>query len=172
MRALAARARAALRVRAAPPAALCPRAAALAALVLAALAAGCGDGGGAEQQTPTATATATPSATATPRVTPEPSRPTPLRAPRCRAEVPDCHSVSGRIVYVERVDPDGDGDLHVVVTDRAGVTLAGLTSIDVSKDLRPRRDPRIGERAAAMGPVQTGSYGQSQVHALVFRTRR
>ena len=80
--------------------------------------------------------------------------------------------MSGRIVYVERVDPDGDGDLHVVVTDRSGVTLAGLTSIDVSKDLRPRRDPRIGERAAAMGPVQTGSYGQSQIHALVFRTRR
>jgi hypothetical protein len=167
-----ARARAALRV----PAALCPRAAAPAALVLAVLAAGCGDGGGAEQQpraqTPTATATASPSATATPRATPKPSRPTLLRAPRCRAEVPDCHNVSGRIVYVERVDPDGDGDLHVVVTDHAGVTLAGLTSIDVSKDLRPRRDPRIGERAAAMGPVQTGSYGQSQVHALVFRARR
>ncbi len=52
------------------------------------------------------------------------------------------------------------------------MTLAGLTSIDVSKDLRPRRDPRVGERAAAMGPVQTGSYGQSQIHALVFRTRR
>ena len=127
---------------------------------------GCGGGDAAPG------ATATPSVTATPRATPEPSRPAPLRAPRCRAEVPDCHNVSGRIVYVERVDPDGDGDLHVVVTDRAGVTLAGLTSIDVSKDLRPRRDPRIGERAAAMGPVQTGSYGQSQVHALVFRTRR
>ena len=79
---------------------------------------------------------------------------------------------SGRIVYVERVDPDGDGDLHVVVTDRRGVTLRGLTAIDVSKELRPRRDPRVGERAAAMGPVQTGSYGQSQIHALVFRTRR
>jgi len=91
---------------------------------------------------------------------------------RCRPEVPDCARVSGRIVYVERVDPDGDGDLHVVVTDRHGVTLAGLTSIDVSKDLRPRRDPQVGERAAAMGPVQTGSYGQSQIHALVFRTRR
>jgi hypothetical protein len=80
--------------------------------------------------------------------------------------------VSGRIIYVERVDPDGDGDLHVVVTDPRGVTLAGLTAIDVSKELRPRRDPRAGERAAAMGPVQTGSYGQSQIHALVFRTRR
>jgi hypothetical protein len=140
-------------------------------LLLAVVLTGCGGGGG-EPAPRARTATAAPSATATPRATSKPSRPARLRAPRCRAEVPDCHSASGRIVYVERVDPDGDGDLHVVVTDRAGVTLAGLTSIDVSKDLRPRRDPRIGERAAAMGPVQTGSFGQSQIHALVFRTRR
>ena len=52
------------------------------------------------------------------------------------------------------------------------MTLRGLTSVDVSKDLRPRRDPRIGDRAAAMGPVQTGSFGQSQIHALEFRVRR
>jgi hypothetical protein len=111
--------------------------------------------------------------TATPTATPKPSpRPRRLKRPACRADVPDCASASGVIVYVERVDPDGDGDLHVVVTDRHAVTLAGLTAIDVSKDLRPRRDPRIGEQAAAMGPVQTGSYGQDQIHALVFRTRR
>ena len=109
---------------------------------------------------------------ATATATPRPPRERPLARPRCRDGVPDCRSTSGRIVYVERVDPDGDGDLHVVVSDRRGVTLRGLTAIDVSKELRPRRDPRIGERAAAMGPVQTGSYGQSQIHALVFRTRR
>jgi hypothetical protein len=127
--------------------------------------AGCGDG----SQEPRATATPTPTATAT--ATPRAERP-PLRAPRCRDDVPKCARTSGRIVFVERVDPDGDGDLHVVVADRRGVTLTGLTAIDVSKELRPRRDPRIGERAAAMGPVQPGSYGQSQIHALWFRTRR
>ncbi|HXR59815.1 MAG TPA: hypothetical protein VN732_00640, partial [Solirubrobacterales bacterium] len=62
----------------------------------------------------------------------------------CPPGHPACRETVGRIVYVERVDPDRDGDLHVVVTDRHGVTLAGLTSIDVSKDLRPRRDPRVG----------------------------
>jgi hypothetical protein len=98
--------------------------------------------------------------------------PPPLRRPRCRDDVPGCASTSGRIVYVERVDPDGDGDLHVVVGDRRGITLRGLTAIDVSKDLRPRRDPRIGDLAAAMGPVQRGSFGQDQIHALEFRTRR
>jgi hypothetical protein len=95
-----------------------------------------------------------------------------LERPPCRDDVPDCASTSGRIVYVERVDPDGDGDLHVVVSDRRGVTLRGLTAVDVSKVLRPRRDPRIGDLAAAMGPVQRGSFGQSQIHALEFRTRR
>jgi len=141
----------------------------LAALGLALAVGGCG-GSDAPPRAETPTPAPTRTATATPEATPRPARR--LRAPRCRPEVPDCARVSGRIVYVERVDPDGDGDLHVVVTDRDGVTLAGLTSIDVSKDLRPRRDPRVGERAAAMGPVQTGSYGQSQIHALVFRTRR
>jgi len=143
----------------------------LAALALVLAVAGCGGSDAPPSAaTPTPAPTRTATATATPEATPRPARR--LRAPRCRPEVPDCARVSGRIVYVERVDPDGDGDLHVVVTDRDGVTLAGLTSIDVSKDLRPRRDPRVGERAAAMGPVQTGSYDQSQIHALVFRTRR
>jgi hypothetical protein len=104
-----------------------------------------------------------------PRAEREPPR---LARPRCRDDVPGCASTSGRIVYVERVDPDGDGDLHVGVADRQGVTLRGLTAIDVSKELRPRRDPRIGDVAAAMGPVQRGSLGQDQIHALKFRTRR
>jgi hypothetical protein len=95
-----------------------------------------------------------------------------LRRPRCRDGVPDCASARGRIVYVERVDPDGDGDLHVVVSDRRGVTLRGLTAVDVPRELRPRRDPRVGDEASAMGPVQIGSFGQSQIHALEFRVRR
>ena len=77
----------------------------------------------------------------------------------------------GTIVYVERVDPDGDGDLHVVV-DAGSLTLPGMTAIDVAPELRPRRDPRVGDRASAAGPLQTGSYGQSQIHALEFHTRR
>jgi hypothetical protein len=94
-----------------------------------------------------------------------------LKPARCPAGVPDCRSVTGRIVYVERVDPDGDGDLHVVVA-AGSISLPGLTAIDVAPSLRPRRDPRIGDRATAAGPVQTGSYGQSQIHALRFRVQR
>ena len=101
----------------------------------------------------------------------ERARTRPLRPARCPPGVSGCRSVTGRIVFVEAVDPDGDGDLHVVVAD-GGITLPGVTSIDVAKDLRPKRDPRVGERATGAGPVQTGSYGQSQIHALRFAVQR
>ncbi len=102
-----------------------------------------------------------------------PRRRTPaIRKARCPegAEQP-CRAVRGRILYVERVDPDGDGDLHVVVAD-GSITAPGLTSIDVRPGLRPERDPRVGDVATAAGPVQRGSVGQRQIHALEFGVAR
>ena len=84
----------------------------------------------------------------------------------CEAGRPACRTTEGRIVYVERVDPDGDGDAHFVVADPQGITLPGLTAIDVRKGLRPHPLPGPGDLISAAGPVQTGSYGQSQIHAL------
>jgi hypothetical protein len=84
----------------------------------------------------------------------------------CEPGLPSCRSTEGRIVYVERVDPDGDGDAHFVVIDPQGITLPGLTAIDVRKGLRPHPLPGAGDLVSAAGPVQTGSYGQSQIHAL------
>ena len=85
---------------------------------------------------------------------------------RCQPGLPSCRVAEGRIVYVERVDPDGDGDAHFVIADPQGITLPGLTAIDVRRGLRPRPLPGVGELISAAGPVQTGSYGQSQIHAL------
>ena len=85
---------------------------------------------------------------------------------RCPPDLPACRTTEGRIVFVERVDPDGDGDAHFVVADPQGITLPGLTAIDVRKGLRPRPLPGIGDLISAAGPVQTGSFGQSQIHAL------
>jgi hypothetical protein len=84
----------------------------------------------------------------------------------CPPGHPACRTTEGRIVYVERVDPDGDGDAHFVVADPQGITLPGLTAIDVRKGLRPHPLPGPGDLISAAGPVQTGSYGQSQIHAL------
>lgn len=84
----------------------------------------------------------------------------------CPAGLADCRTTKGRIVYVERVDPDGDGDAHFVIADPQGITLPGLTAIDVRRGLRPRPLPGPGDLISAAGQVQTGSYGQSQIHAL------
>ena len=89
-----------------------------------------------------------------------------VRASHCPGGHPACRSTEGRIVYVERVDPDGDGDAHFVIRDPQGITLPGLTAIDVRKGLRPHPLPGIGATISAAGPVQIGSYGQEQIHAL------
>ncbi len=86
----------------------------------------------------------------------------------CPPGHPACRTTSGRIVYVERVDPDGDGDAHFVLADPQGITVAGLTAIDLRKGLRPHPLPSYGDLVSAAGPVQIGSYGQRQIHALEF----
>jgi hypothetical protein len=111
-----------------------------------------------------------PQASATPAPTAAPA-PRDVRLSHCSGDVPGCRTVRGTVLYVEHVDPDGDGDLHVVVA-AGSITLPGMTSIDVARDLRPDRDPGIGDRVSAAGPVQPGSYGQSQIHALEFHVRR
>lgn len=133
------------------------------AACVALLALGVGCGGGTEETGEGANAAATGRAEpAKPR-----HRPAETVAPsHCPAEMPTCLTTSGRIVYVERVDPDGDGDAHFVVIDPQGITLPGITAIDVRKGLRPHPLPAYGDLISAAGPVQTGSHGQSQIHAL------
>jgi hypothetical protein len=44
--------------------------------------------------------------------------------------------------------------------------------VDVAPRLRPRRDPGVGDRVAAAGPVYRGSYGQRQIEAVEVRFER
>jgi hypothetical protein len=90
---------------------------------------------------------------------------------RCDADVQGCVAVTGRVIYVEAVDPDGDGDAHYVLAG-GDVTGPGLTVVDVAKERRPRRLPRRGELVSAAGPVETGSYGQHQIAAVVLHHQR
>jgi hypothetical protein len=133
---------------------------------------GCGDDGVTAGTTERGTASqagdgAAPkaSAGAKPRRREQPPAAT-VAASHCDPSLPSCRSTEGRIVYVERVDPDGDGDAHFVVFDPQGITLPELTAIDVRKGLRPHPLPGPGDLISAAGPVQTGSFGQSQIHAL------
>jgi hypothetical protein len=87
-------------------------------------------------------------------------------AAQCPAGLPGCRTVSGRIVYAEAVDPDGDGDAHFVLADSDGVTGFGISVVDVRADLRPQPLPGVGDQISAAGPVATGSFGQRQIEAV------
>jgi len=125
---------------------------------------GCGSVGDTTDSTPRPTSTAERSPP--PEHRDKPAVVERVEASHCQPALPSCRTTEGRIVYVERVDPDGDGDAHFVVIDSQGITLPGLTAIDVRKGLRPHPLPGPGDLISAAGPVQTGSYGQSQIHAL------
>lgn len=89
------------------------------------------------------------------------------RRAKCPADLTGCRSAIGEILYVERVDPDGDGDAHFVITGDDSITAPGISVLDVAVDLRPHPLPRPGEWISAAGQVRQGSYGQNQIEAVV-----
>jgi hypothetical protein len=89
---------------------------------------------------------------------------------RCPADLQGCRTASGTIIYVEAVDPDGDGDAHFILASREGISAPGVSVIDVPRDLRPDPLPEVGDRISAAGPVYPGSYGQQQIEAVVLNT--
>jgi hypothetical protein len=76
------------------------------------------------------------------------------------------------VLAVEAVDPDGDGDAHLVLLSPQGITAPGISVIDVERALRPHPLPGPGDAVAAAGPVYPGSYGQHQIQATVVRVQR
>jgi hypothetical protein len=140
-----------------------------AALVAALLATvGCG----ASADTPRGASRAPNASAETPNGSPEPRRAhsTVARA-HCAAGAGNCAAVTGRVLYVESVDPDGDGDAHYVLAG-GHVTAPGLSVSDVEQTLRPQRLPHPGELVSAAGPVFTGSYGQHQIEAVELHHER
>lgn len=139
---------------------------ALAALALSGALTSCG--GASNGDSPTGPSPPTTQATTTSE--PEKKPAGHLKPPPCPADLTDCRRASGTVLYVERVDPDGDGDAHFVLLSRDGITAPGLTIIDVRRDLRPSPLPGPGDRLAAAGPVFPGSRGQLQIEAVAVRT--
>jgi hypothetical protein len=79
---------------------------------------------------------------------------------------------SGRVIYVEKVDPDGDGDAHFVTASEQSVTLPGITIFDVRTDLRPDPLPGVGDLVGGAGPVYPGHAGQKQIQVDEFHVAR
>lgn len=103
-----------------------------------------------------------------------PAAPTRKRLPKmnCDPALTNCVVASGTVIYVERVDPDGDGDAHFVTVSKDNVTGGGLTVFDVREDLRPDPLPGPGALVGGVGPVYTGSYGQKQIEVTEFHVAR
>ena len=134
------------------------------ALVVCLVLAGCG-GGEPVPPDPAPRASASP--------TPSPSPP-PRRAverAQCPPGLEDCDEATGRVLYVEAVDPDGDGDAHFVLAG-GRITAPGISAIAVRKELRPARLPQVGDWVSAAGVVSTGSHGQRQIEAEVLHIAR
>lgn len=90
----------------------------------------------------------------------------------CPPELTNCVVASGRVIYVEAVDPDGDGDAHFITESEEGVTASGLTVFDVRSGLRPDPLPEVGDLVGGAGPVFPGSYGQKQIEVVEFHVAR
>jgi hypothetical protein len=129
-------------------------------LAAALLLAGCaGDSGRAEPPPPV------------PQRTPEES-PVALQPARCPPDLSECRTASGRILYVERVDADGDGDAHFILASRDSITAPGISTIAVKRSLRPRPLPGPGDRLSAAGQVFRGRFGQKQIEAVELHVAR
>ncbi len=72
------------------------------------------------------------------------------------------------MIYVEAVDPDGDGDAHFVTLSNQSITTTAITVFDVGKDLRPDPLPGRGDLVGGYGPVYQGSHGQMQIEVDEF----
>jgi hypothetical protein len=99
-------------------------------------------------------------------------QPPPLKPPRCPPEAGNCAEATGTVFTLEAVDPDGDGDAHLILLSPQSITAPGISVIDVERSLRPHPLPEPGDRVAAAGPVYTGSYGQRQIQATELRVSR
>jgi hypothetical protein len=90
----------------------------------------------------------------------------------CEPGLSNCVVASGTVIYVEAVDPDGDGDAHFITTSAEGITAPGLTIFDVRSDLRPDPLPEVGDLVGGAGPVFRGSRGQKQIEVTEFHVAR
>ena len=71
----------------------------------------------------------------------------------------ECQHVRGRVVWIQKRDPDGDGDRHLLVVDRLHPRIVKL-----SRALGVDRLPRIGDRVDAVGWAMYGGSGRPEIN--------
>ena len=82
---------------------------------------------------------------------------------------PRCRSSTGRVIYLQRHDPDGGGDLHVVILTGRGVTFPMASVMKFRRGNRPRPAVGIGDWVSARGYMLRGSHGSNDLVVLKYR---
>jgi hypothetical protein len=72
-----------------------------------------------------------------------------------------CGHVEGRVVWIQRHDPDGDGDRHLIVVGRWHPHI-----VKVASARRISHLPGLGTRIDAVGYVYRGASGKLEINAL------
>jgi hypothetical protein len=80
------------------------------------------------------------------------------------AKTKDCGHVRGRVVWVQKRDPDGDGDRHLIVVERLHPRI-----VKVPHDAGPVKVPSLGTRVEAIGWLVQGASGHSEIQSLYLR---
>jgi hypothetical protein len=76
-----------------------------------------------------------------------------------------CVHVKGRVLWIQKRDPDGDGDRHVIVVSRLHPRIVNLR-----RELGVGSLPRIGARVDAVGWLAVGASGHEEIEALSYRS--
>jgi hypothetical protein len=74
-----------------------------------------------------------------------------------------CEHVSGRVVWLQKHDPDGDGDRHLLIVDRLHPRIVKLV-----KTMPVDRLPKLGAHVDAVGWLMKGASGHDEINAQSF----
>jgi hypothetical protein len=74
---------------------------------------------------------------------------------------PLCVHVKGRIVWIQRHDPDGDGDRHFIVMARLHPRI-----VKIERAFPLAHLPRIGSSIDAVGYLSRGGSGHDEVETI------
>lgn len=74
-----------------------------------------------------------------------------------------CVRVTGRVVWLQKHDPDGDGDRHLVVVARLRPHIVKL-----NRAFPVRHLPGLGAHVAVTGWIEVGAHGREEIRALTY----
>ena len=75
-----------------------------------------------------------------------------------------CREISRRILYVEEQDPDGDGDVHIVLLSHDSLTRTYISVLKLKRDGRPAHLPGFGRWVGATGRPYVGADGERNLN--------